>query len=465
MSRKTQKNSLPKISRRHLLKKVAAIGGGAALVPLIAGKSRGESTNNRSAADDLKFVLVGSVTVDSVVLKMKIDNTNYLMRVKLSYNSDLSNHFYSPYYAEIGNPGVKKVWLTNLQSNRKHYFAIEINGELNTTLTGSFRTFNEAPFHFKFAFASCARSRSNHAVFDAIRLANPLFFIHMGDMHYENINQDSFAAYRAAYDEVLSMPRQARLFRNVPLVYTWDDHDFCGNNSDSTSEGRTAVRLTYQEYFPHYPLVQGSGDVPIYQAFTVGRVRFLLTDTRSMRTPSDYPDDENKTMLGTSQLNWLKQEFLDARETYPVIVWINTIPWIGGPEDDHWGHYTTERRNIGNFIKDNDIKGIIMVSGDAHMVAIDNGAHSDYANGGGGGFPVIQAASLDQSGSVKGGPYTEGHIMGRGHFGTVEIFDNGGSAIVVHLACWNSVGTRLIHHYVTMPAFDIPRAFLPILKK
>jgi hypothetical protein len=44
-----------------------------------------------------------------------------------------------------------------------------------------------------------------------------------------------------------------------------------------------------------------------------------------------------------------------------------------------------------------------MISGDAHMVAIDDGTNSDYADGGGGGFPVFHAGALDRSSSVKGG--------------------------------------------------------------
>lgn len=36
----------------------------------------------------------------------------------------------------------------------------------------------------------------------------------------------------------------------------------------------------YQKYFPHYPLPAGQGNVPIYQAFTVGRIRIIMTDLR-----------------------------------------------------------------------------------------------------------------------------------------------------------------------------------------
>ena len=70
-----------------------------------------------------------------------------------------------------------------------------------------------------------------------------------------------------------------------------------------------------------------------------------------------------------------------------------------------------------------------MISGDAHMVAIDDGRNSGYATAGRGGFPVFQAAALESPGSEKGGPYAIGNegggpgpgIAGRRQFGVFEI--------------------------------------------
>ena len=40
------------------------------------------------------------------------------------------------------------------------------------------------PYSFRFAFASCASTGSDHPVFDAIRAAEPQFFVHTGDLFY-----------------------------------------------------------------------------------------------------------------------------------------------------------------------------------------------------------------------------------------------------------------------------------------
>ena len=66
-----------------------------------------------------------------------------------------------------------------------------------------------------------------------------------------------------------------------------------------------------------------------------------------------------------------------------------------------------------------------MISGDAHMVALDDGSNSDYSASGRAAFPVLHAAALDRPGSEKGGPYSHGAFPGGGQFGHLAIDDDG----------------------------------------
>ena len=58
----------------------------------------------------------------------------------------------------------------------------------------------------------------------------------MGDFHYADVNSTEVSDYRRNYDSVLTQPNQAALYRNVPVAYVWDDHDYCGNDSDTCAE-------------------------------------------------------------------------------------------------------------------------------------------------------------------------------------------------------------------------------------
>jgi len=95
---------------------------------------------------------------------------------------------------------------------------------------------------------------------------------------------------------------------------------------------------------------------------------------------------------------------------------VNPVPWISSEVDsDNWGAFPEEREELADFIASNDLAGsLAMVSGDAHMVAIDDGSNSGYSSLGPAGFPVLHAAALDRPGSEKGGPYSHGAYPGGG---------------------------------------------------
>ncbi|RLE16997.1 MAG: hypothetical protein DRJ50_14570 [Actinobacteria bacterium] len=114
-----------------------------------------------------------------------------------------------------------------------------------------------------------------------------------------------------------------------------------------------------------------------------------------------------------------------------MIVWINTLPWIGTTGDDGWHLYTRERPELADFIAFNGIEGLVMLSGDAHMLAIDDGTNSDYSTTGNAAIPVFHAAAMDRTGSVKGGPYSHGAIPGGGQYGWMTVEDDGWSPICI----------------------------------
>lgn len=343
--------------------------------------------------------------------------------------------------ADAGHNRVVTFKLTGLEADTSYYYAVRSEGVTDLERRGRFRTFPEGRASFTFAYASCARTGSSNQVFGAILESQPLFYMNIGDFHYLNITNDDREEFRRAYDVILSSPTQSRLYRYVPFVYMWDDHDYGGNSSGRLARSRIAARVTYREYVPHYPLPAGEGDEPIYQAFNAGRARFILTDLRSERSPSGEEDGPLKSMMGSQQKAWFKRQLLDAKGKFPLIFWVSTVPWngtagvnyypgIGRPQrrEDHWSVYATERAEIADFIKSNHITGVCILHGDSHMLAADDGSNSDYATGGGAPIPVMCAAPLDQSPSTKGGPYSQGIYRpsaGDGCYGWVRVNDFG----------------------------------------
>ena len=230
----------------------------------------------------------GGVTPTSAVVKSRVARAGMKTRLVFGEDKALRRAYATEPVLSTTNHGeVVSFHLQGLKPGTRYYYAMEVNGRLHRLKAGELRTFPEHPSSFSIAFASCARTASTSDVFDRIREHDPLFYLNMGDFHYLNIATNSRTRFRAGYDTVLNSPEQADLYRHVPFVYMWDDHDFGGNNVGRSSRSHGAARLTYQEYVPHYPLAAGHGDVPIYQSFNVGRVKFILTDLRSERDRGD----------------------------------------------------------------------------------------------------------------------------------------------------------------------------------
>jgi alkaline phosphatase D len=398
---------------------------------LVVALLLGAKPSAAHAASQVVFIWSGAVTDSSAVVKAKLTADSLVARLAVSSDSTFTSPVYSPFDTSLAeNNRIVTLPVAGLQPGIRYYYAPEVNGVLDLESVGRLRAFPIDSTSFMFAFASCAQTASNHQVFSTIRSLDPLFFFHLGDFHYLNIAVNDRDVFRRAYDTVLASPGQAQLYREYPIEYVWDDHDFGPNNSDATAPGREASRLTYREYVPHYPLVEGPGNAAIYHAFTVGHVRFIVCDSRSARSPASAPDDAAKTMLGATQKAWFKQELLAAKSNYALIVWVNTLPWIGSTGDDAWYLYTNERRELADFIEQNGINNLCMISGDAHMLAIDDGTNNNYATGGGARFPVMHAAALDRTGSVKGGPYSEGTYPGPGQFGLMTVTERTDSIYV-----------------------------------
>lgn len=369
--------------------------------------------------------------------------------------------------------------IDGLRPNTRYHYRFrspaERPAEKDDRSNGTFTTFPVAgqPASFRFAFAACAGTGSTHRVFRMIRQQAPLFYLQTGDLHYENIAWNHRETFRAAFDSVLGSFAQRALYAAVPIAYTWDDHDFGPNGSDRHSPGRPAARATYREYVPHYPLAWDEerktatrapaaatadqpGDGPIAQAFTVGRARFIVLDTRSERDHEKLRDGPGKTMLGAWQKEWLKRELLAANGRFPLIFIVSSVSWVSNEtrSRDNWGRYATERAELCDWMVEQNIRGVCFLSGDAHMLAADDGRNNNYAKNGGPNFPALQAAPLDRSGSVKGGPWSVTPALpedGEGQFGLVDVADHG-TRIDVLFRGMNHEGREKLRLAFSVPA-------------
>jgi hypothetical protein len=233
---------------------------------------------------------------------------------------------------------------------------------------------------------------------------------------------------------------------------------YCRSNHDSTSDTyncdtdntwAAANLVAAQEIFPQGALGDAVNS-PVHslcQTWVTGRVRFIMLDIRNVdRSPGTNTDNSSKTMLGATQLAWLKAQLLQPEPVKIIITdtqWMgNTVPSLGAdPELGKWWSYQTERTSIVSYMTGNwaQLRNIVLIHGDFHGVGVAYAAENTW-----GGFPVYSAAPLRQTGAatIAAGTFNRYYNNAGGEcrqYGRVSVTDTGGSTITVNYQGWDAV--------------------------
>ena len=162
----------------------------------------------------------------------------------------------------------------------------------------------------------------------------------------------------------------------IPMVYAWDDHDFCSNNQDETCVFARQAFTAWNEYYiaaPDNSNSNGCQQPGDFESLAYGGlVQLFFLDARSDRQNAQTQDPAG--MLGTCQHQWLVNALHQSKALWKVVlspVPINATikPW------DSWSMFPVERAALLQAIA--DVPNLVFVSGDVHTGgAIDDGTHS-----------------------------------------------------------------------------------------
>jgi hypothetical protein len=225
---------------------------------------------------------------------------------------------------------------------------------------------------------------------------------------------------------------------SVPIKPNPLGDDFIVQEIQNPENARENSIRGYKENFPGYPLVNVSRG--IYHKFIYGNAEFFVPDLRSQRSPNlnalkknntsglwEFDPPEGHTILGRSnspgsgenQIDWFLNSLANSNAVWKFIV--SSVPFnrsqkaaidlsiilqdlvLDVPSDqypdsirgifaamelaDKWAGFNTDIDTVLNFISVNNIKNVIVLSGDSHTAAIDDGVNA--------GLPEIMAGGLD----------------------------------------------------------------------
>ncbi|MCA9109426.1 MAG: alkaline phosphatase D family protein [Planctomycetaceae bacterium] len=262
--------------------------------------------------------------------------------------------------------------LHGLTPDTRYQYQVVIDGnETEASIDQYFRTMPAVgtPSKFSLAFGGGAGYvPENERMWDTIDSLGPRLMLLLGDNVYID-DPESPVMQQYTYQRRQSRPEWRRLTAHTPTFTIWDDHDFSVNDS----WGGPHVDVPRWKFDYSWPIFQQNWANPRYESgnrpgcwytFNVGDVDFVMLDCRYYRTD---PEGDAPTMLGPVQLAWLKQTLQGLSGTFKVIC--SSVPFdyrTKGDSLDTWNGYKSERDEIFNFITENKIEGVLLMSADRH---------------------------------------------------------------------------------------------------
>ncbi len=244
----------------------------------------------------------------------------------------------------------------------------------------------DPPALTRIAFGSCAHQDQPQPIWDAVLRCRPDLFVFAGDNVYGDLNPGAGTPLAEAYAKAASIPGYAALRKRVPVLSTWDDHDYGQNDAGGNFPYRDRAKELFLEFWrvpADDPRRRREG---VYHAWIFGpqgrRLQVILLDTRSFRSPlrptdqpgapgkQDYlPDpDPAKTMLGAAQWAWLGEQLAKPAEVRLIVSSVQVLALGHGYE--RWGNLPGERTRLLGLLAESRAKGVILLSGDRHRGAL-----------------------------------------------------------------------------------------------
>ncbi|WP_156312620.1 alkaline phosphatase D family protein [Marinagarivorans algicola] len=185
------------------------------------------------------------------------------------------------------------------------------------------------------AVGSCFKTQGTMSqAMSRIIASKPDLFMWLGDNIYAdttnmNVMQDKYDNKKKNRDY------QKFLTAKIPVLATWDDHDFGANNAGNNYSKR---KESQQQFLRHFDIptsdIRYSQQEGIYSAVMQGpsgkQVHSIMLDARYFRSPTfrNYGtcQGDNSTVLGDAQWAWLEQELEKPSQIKIIASGIQVLP-------------------------------------------------------------------------------------------------------------------------------------------
>ncbi|UZO80403.1 alkaline phosphatase family protein [Aquimarina sp. ERC-38] len=228
------------------------------------------------------------------------------------------------------------------------------------------------------AFGSCNKQELPQPHWQQLIKLQPDLFIWGGDIIYGDT--DDMVLLKEKYQLLQDQEDYKTFSSKIPVIGTWDDHDYGINDSGVEWEKKKESQQLFLDFFGASENDVRRNQEGIYNTYTlanqVGSVKVILLDTRYFRSPLEKDTSGNKryipttdtttTLLGNKQWNWLADELASSDADFIVVV--SSIQFLSRDHGyETWGNFPHEIKKMEQLLKKNKDKKVIILSGDRHI--------------------------------------------------------------------------------------------------
>jgi alkaline phosphatase D len=193
--------------------------------------------------------------------------------------------------------------------------------------------------------------------------------------------------YRTRYGQYRLDPQLREAHRMHPFIVIWDDHEIANNATvdgpeRATADWETRKATAKQAYFEWMP-IRENPERSIVRSFSFGNLAELwmldgrLEGRSKQAVGFDDPslNSPDRHMLGTQQTDWLLNGMAASKAKWQIIGNQVIFSQLNDSKVfdrrpsvrlDRWDGYPAERQSIFDFIYKNNLKNIVVVTGDVH---------------------------------------------------------------------------------------------------
>ena len=232
---------------------------------------------------------------------------------------------------------------------------------------------------FTIAFGSCNKQDKPNILWKEIKKNNPDLWIWGGDNIYADT--DDMSKMKKDYEDLKNQNGYLQLIENLPIMATWDDHDYGFNDSGTEFHKKEEAQKLFLDFFnvdKNSPRRKQAGIYTAKQFKTKeGIIKVIVLDTRYFRTALKkaaieskkryIPNiDVNSSILGKEQWAWFENELITSKADFNIIV--SSIQILSSEHGfETWGNFPNEAEKLKNSIAKSKAKGVFMLSGDRHI--------------------------------------------------------------------------------------------------